>query len=33
MASIHLATQETFQHTHDHPSLTRVVQGKIRFFI
>jgi mannose-6-phosphate isomerase-like protein (cupin superfamily) len=31
MASIHLAPQETFQHTHDHPSLTRVVQGEIRF--
>jgi mannose-6-phosphate isomerase-like protein (cupin superfamily) len=33
MASIHLAPQETFQHTHDHPSLTRVVQGKIRFYM
>jgi len=33
MASIHLAPQETFQHTHDHPSLTRVVQGEIRFYM
>jgi len=30
MANIILEPKETFQHTHDHPSLTRVVSGDVQ---